>query len=304
MVGGAVVSMPIEEVFLRYNVETAPEGHHHARSGWVQADCPWCGRGSHKWHLGYNVAGRYFNCWRCGPKDRVEVLQELTGLSRQQVYVLAAGIEAPPWLKGKEVKRPTRCEMPPWAGNKLTRIHEKYLRGRGFDPDKIVKLWQVSGVGNVAPPGMAWRLFIPVLYRGEMVSWTTRSIADQALRYVSAKPEQESVSLRSILYGEDYVRGTTVVVHEGPTDVWKTGPGAVATFSTGYTRSHLFRLSKYRTRVVCYDAEPEAQARARKLCDELEAFPGETLNVVLESAKDAGAASESELAELRARFLD
>ena len=56
-------------------------------------------------------------------------------------------------------------------------------------------------------------------------------------------------------------------------------------------------------RAVCYDNQPDGQVRARKLVNELKAFPGETFNVALETGKDPSRASADEVAELRRRFL-
>ena len=102
---------------------------------------------------------------------------------------------------------------------------------------------------------------------------------------------------KELLYGEDYCRGS-VIIHEGPTDVWRTGPGAVALLGTGFTDAQVLRLSHYGLRIVCFDSEPAAQRRANKLCSLLDGFPGETINVVLDS-KDPGSATPKEIAKLR-----
>lgn len=131
-----------------------------------------------------------------------------------------------------------------------------------------------------------------------MVSWTTRTIGN-GVRYLSARPEEEKLNHRHLLYGEDLVPGHAIIVHEGPADVWRTGPGAVATFGTGFQRSQILKLSRYPTRVVCFDNEPAAQEMADKLCDLLVPFPGRTINVRLESGKDAADCDEEEIEQLR-----
>jgi DNA primase len=162
------------------------------------------------------------------------------------------------------------------------------------------RLWNAQGIGMSSQ--LPWRIFIPIELNGEMVSWTTRSINDYGLRYISAKLTQESFPHKHLLYGEDYARHT-VIIHEGPLDVWTVGPGAVGTLGTSYTRAQVVRMSKYLRRVVCFDNEPEAQRRARKLCDDLEPFEGETHNVILD-AKDANTASAKEIRRLRRLYLD
>jgi hypothetical protein len=179
--------------------------------------------------------------------------------------------------------------------------HAAYLRGRGFDPDHIQNLWKIRCIG----PGfrLAWRIFIPILYGGEPVSWTTRTIGDRnPRRYIGAKPHEEAVPAKSLLYGEDFARHA-VVVTEGPTKAWAVGPGAVAVMGTGYTRAQVRRIAKYPVRAILFDGEPVAQRVAAKLVNELECFPGVTANVRLESASQADRADRAEIRELRRRFL-
>jgi DNA primase len=141
-------------------------------------------------------------------------------------------------------------------------------------------------------------VFIPLFWRGKVVSWTTRSISpDASLRYVNAKPEQEAVSMKTLLYGEEHCNNA-VIVHEGPTDAWRTGCGAVATMGATYTKAQILRLSKYPKRIICFDSESDAQKRALALCDTLKVFSGTTLRVVLD-AKDAGSATDKEIRLLR-----
>jgi len=132
---------------------------------------------------------------------------------------------------------------------------------------------------------------------GEVVSWTTRSIGTQAGRWIHANPEEEVLSIKTLLYGWDYVRASVVVV-EGPSDVWRVGPGAVGLFGMVPTASQAYLLSSVSHRVICFDREPAAQRAARRLAEQLQAFPGETLVMELASA-DPGEATDEEVAELR-----
>lgn len=164
------------------------------------------------------------------------------------------------------------------------------------------RLWCLQGIGIAAR--LSWRIYIPIHYQGEVVSWTTRAIGKHVQpRYLSAGPEQESVSHKSILYGGDYVRNA-VIVCEGPTDVWRIGPGAVATLGTSYSRSQMLEISKVPIRAVCFDMERPAQKRATKLVEELRAFPGLTMRIELETANDVADADEDEVAEIRRAVLE
>jgi len=169
-----------------------------------------------------------------------------------------------------------------------------------LDPEQIQERWGVRAIGLA--PNLAWRLWIPIHLHGEVVSWTTRSIGDKGTRYISAAPDQEAVPHRELLYGEDRA-GHAVVVCEGPVDVWRLGPGAVATMGVGYTPAQVERISHHTLRVICFDGEMAAQRRAGRLADELVGFPGKTVVVELESGKDVAEADEEEIKQLRKEFL-
>lgn len=290
--------MTFAELLDQHNIPKHTEGHEHCRPGWLQLDCPFCSKGWGHYRMGYNLRYGYVHCWSCGHHTVANTLMELIDAPYREVKRLLKNVEVED--RGPLASEPVRgkLELPPGVGDLLP-AHKRYLRNRGFKPGFLEREWEIKGIGIAAD--WQWRIFIPVTLNGETVSWTTRSITDKA-RYRSASPEQEKLCHKDLLYGEDYCRHTVLIV-EGPTDVWRIGRGAACTFGTGYRRSQLVRLARFPRRVVCYDSEPMAQRQARKLCDLLEVFPGETYNVQLNS-KDPGAATDKEIAELRRRFLD
>jgi hypothetical protein len=287
----------IQDVLKELNIPIAPETHHHTSPGWINIDCPWCTKNTHRYRLGINLAGNYASCWACGSKLLGEVIHEITELPWNKIKDLLRGVERQvlpnlPKARGKLVV--------PLGIGELLPCHCNYLERRGFNKDNLERLWKVKGIG--LHNRLAWRIFIPIVFQGEVVSWTTRSVSDEGQRYWSAKQEEEVFPHKDLLYGEDYVRHT-IIVHEGPTDVWRTGPGAVATLGTSYSRAQIRRMANHAVRVVCFDSEPMAQRRATHLCDLLDTFPGSTYNVVL-SGKDAASSPLDEIQELRKRFLD
>lgn len=289
--------MKVTEIFDKYGVEYREpgSGNEHCRPGWVQIDCVDCTPGQHRFRLGFNVYRKNWNCWGCGPKRRDYIWAQILGVNASQAYAISRDI-IPELLP--ETDRPVGKLKLPQGLDDLLPAHNKYLRGRGFDVGYLKTVWGVRGIGPLGGE-FAWRIFIPVTLHGEIVSWTTRSIGDaHGLRYRSAGADEEKLNHKTLLYGEDIVPGQSVVIHEGPTDPWKTGPGAVCTFGTGFRMEQVLRLSKYRKRYVCYDNEPEGQKRAAELVRLLSPFDGETYNVVLD-AKDAGSASEREIKRLR-----
>jgi len=268
--------------------------------GWVGTECPFCGRGSNRPGLGFPVAGTgRGSCWKCGSKSLYETLVAY-GTEPRRAYELCGGMDRAP--ARTETPR-GKLVLPPGVGELLP-MHRRYLESRGFDPDELVERWGIGGIG--LSPTHAWSVFLPIVQDGETVSWNTRVASDavpHTQRYRGARRDQEIVPRGEVLYGEQYCRHG-VVVHEGPTDVWRTGSGAVCTAGLGFSRGQIRRLARFPLRAICMDSEPGAQRRARKLASQLECFPGSTYVVELTTGKDAATASDDEIAELRSRFLE
>lgn len=282
--------MTPQDALAEAGIEFIESGHQHARAGWLQVrDCPFCG--STKYHLGFNLAAGFWNCWRCGFHPGWTVCKTL-GLSREAARAFKQNLGA----EAAREKVHGTLKEPPGRGP-LLRAHADYLRGRGLDPEEVARLWQVEGIGIAAR--LSWRLYIPIARRGTRVSWTTRAIgADVKQRYISASSSEEAVSHRDVCYGLDYVRDVAVVV-EGPGDAWRLGPGAVALFGIDYSAAQVRALAQVPRRIICFDNERPAQAQARKLAGELSCLPGSTGIVTLD-AEDPGSASERDVRRLRA----
>lgn len=295
--------MTFLELLDRLSIPYLTSGHEHCRDGWAQMDCPWCSPGWEHYRLGYNLSGNYFHCWGCGYHSVVSVLIEYTRKEFKEIKELLEGIEQTRFER-QEVKVGGKLILPKGVGPLLP-AHRKYLKQRRLDPERMEQLWQIQGIGIATR--LQWRIFIPVHFQGEVVSWTTRSIGERkAKKYLTASKKEERVFHKHILYGEDAC-GHTAVVNEGPLDVWSIGPGAVATLGTGFTRRQVVRLARFPRRVICFDATEEGQMRARELCNLLEPFPGDTLNVTLDH-KDANEclqtrAGRREIRQLRRLFL-
>ncbi len=284
--------MDITKLLKEHNIPYKSAGdHHHCRSGWVNIDCTNCSKDSQHWRLGINLTYHYANCWNCGHHSLLDVLHELTSLPRKTLYTALGSL-------GK-----TREESPvrgvlrsPMAVGTLQDAHRRYLEGRGLDSEEAERLWGVQGISRFGGR-LAWRLFIPVHYQGEVVSWTTRTIGINEPRYISAGVKDEKMKRSELLFGEDYCRHS-VVVCEGPLDAIRIGPGATAIMGLNYSQAQLLKMSKYPVRVVCLDNTPDAQKRAKKLCRALEIFTGDTYNITLDS-KDPGEATNKEIQKIR-----
>jgi len=284
--------MEFTDILKNYNIPYKTEGHHHCRTGFVQFDCPFCGQGSNNYHMGYSLLHKFCNCWRCGHHTVFSVLEELTGLPAKQIGKLIKGL---PSTQTTKQKITGKLVLPENLVD-VMKPHRKYLKKRGFDVEELKKLWQIQGIGVSA--NLSWRIFIPIHFNNELVSWTTRSISSHCKRrYLGASAKQESMSKNDILYGEQYCRHA-VVICEGPFDVWKIGPGAVAIMGLHTSPKQIERMLRHPVRAVCFDNQPEAQVRAQKLTDTLSLYAGETYLIQLDS-KDAGCAKPREIKNIR-----
>lgn len=247
--------------------------------------------------MGYNLNQHYCHCWACSSHGLLESLATVTGLTKGEVFKLV----------GVADRRPVKDDRPrgkltlPSGISDLLPQHRRYLKRRGFDPDEMAAVWGVRGIPMAAK--LSWTLFIPIHDKtGEVASWTTRRLTDREPRYRGARVSEEAVSKRSLLYGEHLVPAHGVIVHEGPADCWRTGPGAVATLGVAYSRAQVWKLVSYPVRVVCFDNTDDGRERAAKLTRILASYPGKTARVSLE-AKDAGSAGDGEIQALRRLIL-
>ena len=272
-------------------------GSKHVREGWVGLKCSRCDMGKGNYGLGINLNSFAVSCWSCGKSNLSEVFHEYTGKSWKECHQLVES------LRGKRIpinlKQRGSLKFPDGVGP-MKLPHKHYLRSRRFDPDTLETLWNVQGIGMSSK--LPWRLLIPITFAGKAVSWTTRALSDDTTsKYVSAKPEEEEISPKSLLFGEEYARHS-IIVCEGPFDAIRIGPGAVCTMGVQWTNKQAMRISKYPLRAILFDSEPTAQEQAKKLCRFLSLFPGKTVRVEVD-AKDPGSLSEKEVSKIRKEFL-
>lgn len=288
--------MSYQDLCLEYGVSIAPEGHHHTTPNRVQSDCPHCSPNSNAYRLGFNLVTKRYACWSCGSVDLYGTLQLLFNETDTKVREIARQLRGTDYTSKVDTSKVRGKLVIPKGVGPLLPCHRKYLKGRGFNPDELEKVWGIKGIGIDAR--LPWRIWIPIHQKNQIVSWTTRSIKkDEIKRYKTARPEEELVNHKHVVFGADKCKNSALIC-EGPVDAMKIGSGAVALFGLQFSTPQILALSRFSKRIICLDNEPQAQQKASQLCDILEGFPGSTINVTLD-AKDASEASEKELNQLR-----
>jgi hypothetical protein len=161
----------------------------------------------------------------------------------------------------------------------------RYLLSRGFDPEYLIATYDVSFCPQSAtpPPAITDRIVIPVysspaVFSGglpgadwRLAGWQARAVHEPLGRepkYLSARGMKKS----QLLYGLRQSLATTgpVVIVEGPTDVWRLGPGAVALFGKDASAAQQEKLiCSFRRRPLVILLDRDAQLEANLLHQKL-----------------------------------
>lgn len=272
----------------------------HVRDGWIGAKCPQCG----SQHLGFNTDRGYFSCWMCGILRIVDVIQWLTNASKDKAWEIR-------WKFDSEQRRvriatgarPRSLQAPPGL-EVLSDRHLRYLRTqRGLErPRAVAREWDLMGTGHLSGK-WSWRVVGPIRNdKGGIVAYVGRSIMKLKAKYQMTDRSKCLEDPNGLLYGIHKAKGDSVIIVEGPGDVWKLGPGAVATLGKNWRRLQANRLRQFKRRFVMYDPDPEAQQKAQELAEWLSMYPGET-EVVDGLPSDPGSLSEKMVRKIRRELL-
>jgi len=179
---------------------------------------------------------------------------------------------------------------PPPGMGPLGRPHLRYLEKRGFTPGDLVEEWGLEGTQHLSGP-WSWRVVAPVKDReNHIVAYVGRSILQNGKpKYKMTDEEDILVDPKTLLYGIEKVQKKVLVV-EGPADVWRMGPGAVALLGIDWKREQAAILRDIPERYIMLDPESLAQRRARRLAEWLGIFPGIT-EILTDLSTDPGGLS-------------
>lgn len=284
----------IEDILAKARIRYQHAPHNRVRTGWIGVDCPKCSPNSNKFRLGFELSTGRAHCWVCGGQYGPNMLAMLLNVSKREAHELLGR----PDKYRQETERPTGVLKIPDGVGPLQPGHRAYLQSRRLDPDQVAGIWGVRGIGIALR--LQHRLWIPIHdLASRVVSWTTRAThPDAEPRYWAATTDEEEIPHKSLLYGGHLARHAICVV-EGSVDCWTMGPGTVGTLGVGFTKLQKCLMARYPIRYILFDAEDDAQQRARELCRELSVMPGHTENILLETGKDPNSADPAEVDTLR-----
>ena len=258
--------MSIIKFFQNNSIKYKTSGHSRCSQGWVQIErCPFCSGSDY--HLGINLEKGFSNCWKCGGKNTIQVIQKLLGISwrdsaktyktlfkNQKGHIFK--------VEKKLIKKPETKW--PYGTYELEKEHKKYLEKRNFNPEYIKQIYDIKGTKHRGE--YSWRIIAPIYKHGKMISFQGRDISEKSkLRYKACKKDNESEPHQNNLYGIDLVPRKNVIVVEGITDCWRLGPGSLGVFGISFTTSQILLLTKYSNVFILFDHSGQAQKMANRM---------------------------------------
>jgi len=258
------------------------EGHHHCHEGWVQTHCPFCTDGTYGWHLGFSVESGAMNCWRCGKHSVRNWLREV--LPAHLHHTIPTTLDKydlrPPRVHNLPTKTETRTgQIRPVPGaGPISQIHKQYLRNRGYNAKALEKTWSLLGTKHLSAE-WNWRVIAPIKNAvGTTVAYTGRAVSPEVKpRWRTTTNSAMKEDPRRLLYGIEKLRPNQgVLIVEGPGDVWRMGPGAVALLGIDWKEEQAHILSAFPRRFIMFDPGVVEQRQANRLASWLAAMPGWT----------------------------
>lgn len=281
--------------------------------GWVNVTCPFCGDHSYSGnnHCGIHLEAKTVNCWLCGPKGFVvNLIAELEECSFAQANTIIAKYPNDDIFFEKSYKDIEKGEkidsrlcldsiLPKESTNQFPKMHLDYLKSRNFDPDIIIPKYKLKACHNIG--SYKFRIIIPIIQNRKIVNFTSRDVTGESgIRYKACPEENAIAPMTQCLYNIDNVRGRSILVMEGATDVWRIGNGAVGILRTGFSNAQIELILRKNIdkAFVMFDSELQAIRRAKQLVGQLSVHINHVQMIELSSG-DPGDSTEAEVNHLK-----
>lgn len=256
--------MNFQKLFEDYKIDYSLK----TNRGWVNTKCIYCGGSSYK--LGFNPTEDYCTCFACGLHNLKETLSKLLAIPKKNINDVIEQYKTRTIILNKlNDKKTTAVKNLVLPTDTFTPIERKYLKSRNFNPSYLHKKYNVVGGGIVGD--WKYRIIIPVIINGKIVSWTGRSILEKSKldelkipRYKNLEIKKSVINPKECLFNLDNSKNKTVVLTEGPFDVMRLGDDFICSFGTSLTQSQIKEIRlRYDKVFIMFDNEIEAQQKAR-----------------------------------------
>jgi DNA primase len=99
------------------------------------------------------------------------------------------------------------------------------------------------------------------------------------------------------------VEGTKVILVEGITDVWRLGPGAIATFGIAFTKEQIKLLKQFEEVFIWFDSDRNAQRQADRIAQYISALGKEAEIINVGGYEDPASVPQKEAKKLVRQIL-
>lgn len=247
----------------RYNPRSKlTESTFHVSGEFYRISCPYCGDQRNRLYLHHlymtpdPVNGRLMRHLAICYND--DCLKKHAREFETRLFELVIGRGKLPMMTIAPGRVATEEECEPRPPGHETRLDDlprdhaacRYLVGRGFDIDKLAKVWGVSYCvqGDWAYPAATGRIIVPVYVDGEYRGWQARYVGDVDWKATGIRKYYNLPGMRktNYLYNFDRASKSNVgVVCEGVTDAWVVGAKyGVALFGKTFSEKHLAAIRK------------------------------------------------------------
>jgi hypothetical protein len=252
-------------------------------------------------------------CWNChweGEKDKWKNIERLRRriyedlLSRRSMVVLNKSNTRP------GPSGPVRLPGLHWRLDQLQKqlpYHEaiQFLEQRLLDPAYIGETFNVGFCPEVSEAANQYarrRIVAPVYLDGKLKAWTARYVGEPPDKSIGKWVHSRGQISRTLYNFDAAIKHPTIVITEGPADVWSFGIQSVAVFKSTISKPQLELLRKRcqpgTSLVVLLDPKMSEEdekkgkehhiERAYKLLSGCKEFQGRVVKVYLPGGRDPG----------------
>ena len=271
--------------------------------GWLMAlDCPFCGVGTHKYHMGIPEGGTYGNCWSCGGHSLKSILYALTpDIPTRELLTKYSD-----YVDMHDRLSVVHAEVLPFNFVALGKVAKKYLTKREFDADLLEKKYGLRDGGMIG--NFNYRIIIPIIYNKVVVAYQGRSYTKLiSPKYKFLAEEKCIINPKHILYNLDNCKHRYTIITEGVFDcirlAGKACTNVCATMGISVSGEQIRLIAdRFDSVHICFDPEPVAQIRAHVLAERLSVLGVSARVINTETPYDLGDTPQEEASDLK-RFI-
>lgn len=262
------------------------DGGKNISPGWIGISCVFCSETSN--HLGISPDGTGFYCWVCGEKGNItKLIQKIDEVSpriaKRTFYKYTTSDSIQPIVETR------RDNFPKWSDVPL-KMHLDFLKSRGYSKDVISK-YNLKFTYNVGK--YKYRIIAPVYRNGIIETFTGRTVVNHPEKW----KHQTGAKIKKYLYNIDNIYKDSVIIVEGPGDVWKIGTPAAAIFGKDITDDQINILIRKGIKDVFIMLDSDAAAKTKEIS--LKLSPLFNVEEVLLESGDPGDMTYEEAEELK-----